>query len=149
MHSQNPIESFTAPYEIFKVYRFGLRHCPTAFPDQSAPGRKSLKKIFATVISPALSSAFGFVILPVAKGLVGISRMLYQLSYIPISTVCRHNIHGMIWWNQGGSNSRPPACKAGALPTELWPHMFFCHRYVFYFFVLLYSYYTTLGCVCQ
>ena len=26
------------------------------------------------------------------------------------------------WWSQGGSNSRPPACKAGALPAELWPH---------------------------
>lgn len=25
------------------------------------------------------------------------------------------------WWSQGGLNSRPPACKAGALPTELWP----------------------------
>ncbi len=28
---------------------------------------------------------------------------------------------GRIWWSQGGSNSRPPACKAGALPAELWP----------------------------
>lgn len=26
-----------------------------------------------------------------------------------------------IWWSQGGSNSRPPACHAGALPTELQP----------------------------
>ncbi len=26
-----------------------------------------------------------------------------------------------VWWSQGGSNSRPPACKAGALPAELWP----------------------------
>ena len=26
------------------------------------------------------------------------------------------------WWSQTGSNRRPPACKAGALPTELWPH---------------------------
>ena len=25
------------------------------------------------------------------------------------------------WWSQTGSNRRPPACKAGALPTELWP----------------------------
>ena len=25
------------------------------------------------------------------------------------------------WWSQSGSNRRPPACKAGALPTELWP----------------------------
>ena len=24
-------------------------------------------------------------------------------------------------WSQPGSNRRPPACKAGALPTELWP----------------------------
>ena len=27
------------------------------------------------------------------------------------------------WWNQRDSNPRPPACKAGALPTELWSHM--------------------------
>ena len=25
------------------------------------------------------------------------------------------------WWRQTGSNRRPPACKAGALPTELCP----------------------------
>ena len=25
------------------------------------------------------------------------------------------------WWSQTGSERRPPACKAGALPTELWP----------------------------
>jgi hypothetical protein len=29
--------------------------------------------------------------------------------------------HFQRWWSQGGSNSRPPACKAGALPAELWP----------------------------
>ena len=29
---------------------------------------------------------------------------------------------GAVWWSQTGSNRRPPACKAGALPTELWPH---------------------------
>ena len=28
---------------------------------------------------------------------------------------------GEAWWSQPGSNRRPPACKAGALPTELWP----------------------------
>ena len=26
-----------------------------------------------------------------------------------------------IWWRLGESNSWPPACKAGALPAELWP----------------------------
>ena len=25
------------------------------------------------------------------------------------------------WWSQPESNRRPPACKAGALPAELWP----------------------------
>ena len=28
-----------------------------------------------------------------------------------------------VWWRWGGSNSWPPACKAGALPAELHPHM--------------------------
>ena len=27
-----------------------------------------------------------------------------------------------VWWRWGGSNSCPPACKAGALPAELHPH---------------------------
>jgi hypothetical protein len=30
---------------------------------------------------------------------------------------CRH----FLKWSQPGSNRRPPACKAGALPAELWP----------------------------
>ena len=25
------------------------------------------------------------------------------------------------WWSQTGSNRRPPECKSGALPAELWP----------------------------
>ena len=28
-----------------------------------------------------------------------------------------------IWWSQTGSNRRPPACHAGALPAELWPRL--------------------------
>ena len=31
--------------------------------------------------------------------------------YVPLSK----------WWSQAGSNCWPPACKAGALPAELWP----------------------------
>ena len=27
------------------------------------------------------------------------------------------------WWSWTGSNRRPPACKAGALPIELQPHI--------------------------
>ena len=29
--------------------------------------------------------------------------------------------NSLSWWSQAGSNRRPPACKAGALPAELWP----------------------------
>lgn len=29
----------------------------------------------------------------------------------------------VIWWSRTGSNRRPPACKAGALPAELRPLM--------------------------
>ena len=29
------------------------------------------------------------------------------------------------WWRRGGSNSRPPECKSGALPAELRPHFSF------------------------
>src|SRR5262249_24095067 len=28
------------------------------------------------------------------------------------------------WWSQPGSNRRPPGCKPGALPAELWPRHF-------------------------
>ena len=29
----------------------------------------------------------------------------------------------LTWWRWGESNSWPPACKAGALPAELHPHL--------------------------
>ena len=28
-----------------------------------------------------------------------------------------------MWWRMTGSNRRPPACKAGALPAELIPRV--------------------------
>ena len=32
-----------------------------------------------------------------------------------------HSVDQTIWWSQTGSNRRPHACKARALPAELWP----------------------------
>ena len=41
------------------------------------------------------------------------------------------SIFNSIWWSQTGSNRRPHACKARALPAELWPRtrrrMFACY----------------------
>ena len=34
--------------------------------------------------------------------------------------------HTLSWWRWGGSNSWPPACKAGALPAELHPRIRGC-----------------------
>ena len=36
--------------------------------------------------------------------------------------------HQQIWWRRTGSNRRPPACKAGALPAELRPLIFWWAR---------------------
>src|SRR5580700_6981026 len=36
---------------------------------------------------------------------------------------------GEAWWSQTGSNRRPHACKARALPAELWPHVLDMSRY--------------------
>ena len=33
----------------------------------------------------------------------------------------RQGLAAAAWWSQTGSNRRPHACKACALPTELWP----------------------------
>ena len=46
-----------------------------------------------------------------------------HLSYRP------KNLGESGWWSQSGSNRRPPACKAGALPAELWPQASLGHRY--------------------
>ena len=48
-----------------------------------------------------------------------------QLSYWPVSLA--HFFCSGTWWRLAGSNRWPPACKAGALPAELNPHIhLFC-----------------------
>ena len=42
-----------------------------------------------------------------------------QRNSFPLRTIRRRSA---VWWSQTGSNRRPHACKARALPTELWPH---------------------------
>src|SRR5882672_7796940 len=47
--------------------------------------------------------------------MTGLPSPLQQLPYQPKPR------SGEGWWSQAGSNRRPPACHAGALPAELWP----------------------------
>ena len=53
-----------------------------------------------------------------------------QLSYEPKIGKWR-NAHPRrkLWWSRPGSNRRPPACKAGALPTELRPQTWYSDVY--------------------
>jgi hypothetical protein len=75
-------------------------------------------------------------------GTGGTSKSLhsrYQSAYAPglaASETCFKKVTGQMpdtqwvcltdntgWWSQTGSNRRPEACKATALPTELWPRL--------------------------
>jgi hypothetical protein len=52
------------------------------------------------------------------------TRIIARISYVAQAagwSACRAGRREG-WWSQSGSNRRPPACKAGALPAELWPH---------------------------
>src|SRR5437016_11334681 len=46
-------------------------------------------------------------------------------------------IAGRCWWTWPGSNRRPPACKAGALPAELHAHSSTNHSRTFSIFLHL------------
>ena len=50
-----------------------------------------------------------------------IDTLRYQDSQT-CSLICDVSIIGISWWSRTESNRRHPACKAGALPTELRPH---------------------------
>ena len=53
----------------------------------------------------------------VARG----NRTAFALMGFGASAFSRFASEG--WWSQTGSNRRPQACKASALPTELWPRI--------------------------
>ena len=40
-----------------------------------------------------------------------------------LTVPCHEGHFSLLSWRLRDSNSRPPACKAGALPTELSPHL--------------------------
>lgn len=40
----------------------------------------------------------------------------------------RFSAVSQVWWRMSGSNRRPLACKASALPAELIPRIHFCFR---------------------
>ena len=62
-----------------------------------------------------------------AKPLEVFSKLLYQSTFISnaFGSGQLHSFMFLTEWRWRDSNSWPPACKAGALPTELHPHLDF------------------------
>src|SRR5215831_5053577 len=52
------------------------------------------------------------------------SRSQQQSSLAKSQAALVLNSSDVVWWRMTGSNRRPPACKAGALPAELIPQDF-------------------------
>ena len=48
-------------------------------------------------------------------------RLAFRIGMAGTEPLCFSAIAAKCWWSQTGSNRRPHACKARALPTELWP----------------------------
>ncbi|SPA51333.1 protein of unknown function [Cupriavidus taiwanensis] len=55
---------------------------------------------------------------------LGNAKGKHSLERFPLTTKPRYQAFRTArkrWWRMTGSNRRPPACKAGALPAELIP----------------------------
>ena len=81
----------------------------------SRPG-DTLQRAYRSGGPPAspLSGQLSSIVHPVATG-------GYRPSFQPSSTCPRNALTSVFEWRRSDSNRRPPACKAGALPTELRP----------------------------
>ena len=68
-----------------------------------------------------------------AKPLEVSSKLLYQSTFISnaFGSGQLHSFMFLTEWRWRDSNSWPPACKAGALPTELHPHWMRVFLFVF------------------
>ena len=86
-----------------------------------------LNKCFHRYFSQYLSlyEVFNVHSLRKAKPLEVSSKLLYQSAFISnaFGSGQLHSFMFLTEWRWRDSNSWPPACKAGALPTELHPHM--------------------------
>ena len=78
------------------------------------------RNVFAFLLKSALKKMGPSGLEPPTSRLSGVRSN--RLSYGPT-----------FWWRWGESNPWPPACKAGALPAELHPHVLQGFRLVFHF----------------
>jgi hypothetical protein len=91
-----------------------LRRCPASFIGWSCRG----------ILRPRILSCL------VSRLLGNYYSLLFRIARLSILLLSAHNVNDVDimpdllrceWWSDGDSNPGHPACKAGALPTELPP----------------------------
>ena len=93
-----------------RVYRHGMRRDPAS--------KAALRKLVGRNSQPDWAEATGDIGQPTGSN--GSESISTTPQIIP-SSAENPVLSRPFEWSQPGSNRRPPACKAGALPTELWP----------------------------
>ena len=79
-------------------------------------GTSSIARNFRCAERPARSPLYD-----VRQHAKPVERTLRIQVFMDEDDACKRDRGESAWWSQTGSNRRPPACKAGALPAELWP----------------------------
>ena len=99
-----------SPLLLLCIHNKILEVCSSRFPHSDIPGLTDICS------SPRLFAAYHVLLRlsvprhsPYALGRLTRNILLFNFQ--------------VSWWRWGDSNSWPPACKAGALPTELHPHL--------------------------
>jgi hypothetical protein len=95
-----------------------MRHYPAFMAQRPADQHRRCKPLNIRN-NPNLSSLHNFIQNRQPAGLK--ARQVTNLVLLS-HDICLRIVHLQnLWWRRTGSNRRPPACKAGALPAELRP----------------------------
>ena len=81
--------------------------------------------IFVFIFGCLVNYKWLFIIISLYEVLKVQLAKIHKVNFRPVSSLlltCFLTIDLSIEWRWGDSNPWPPACKAGALPTELHPH---------------------------
>ena len=81
-----------------------------------------IKQCSVFKVHRVLFSALHFACAPCSASFSTI-KFLFQETQWNLEISFAASVSFFIWWRVPGSNRWPPACKAGALPAELTPHI--------------------------
>ena len=94
----------------------GVQPANPAFTMSNA--RNCFARFHTLAISKLMNPSFVF---RLSAGVPGVARTQPRLRAIALRRAVFTRFASEAWWSRSGSNRRPQACKARALPTELRP----------------------------